>query len=132
MDKGRVAARKRSSLIPAAMVVLMVAIVVGKVPNPVDRFVELDATMYHTLAAVLVASKSPRLHYALREALDQDGKLTQANMKKVWPAYYDALPNGFSIPVPGAADRALERQRLIDLVGGSAAGTAAPSDKPRS
>jgi hypothetical protein len=105
-----------TNFIRITLALLLLGIIFGKLPNPLGRFFEMDASMYHTIGAVLVASKSAPLQRELKHVLDEDGKLTQANMDRIWPIYMKSIPNGFQLPAPGAADLSTERQRLISQV----------------
>lgn len=108
---------KASKMWVILMIALSVGVVLGKVPNPLDRYFEIAPSMYRTLAAVVVASKSVPLELALKDALDKDGKLTQANMEPIWRIYEGAIPDGFTFPAQGAKAVEVERQALISLVG---------------
>lgn len=94
----------------------VLSIATGKLPNPLDRFFEIDAVMYHTLHEVAVASKSVPLQATIKAALDDDGKLTLANMARIWPVYMKAIPDGMTVPVAGAGELDAERERMISLV----------------
>jgi len=94
----------------------VLSIVTGKLANPLDRFFEIDAVMYHTLHEVTVASKSAPLQATIKAALDDDGKLTLANMSRIWPVYMKAIPDGMTVPATGAGELAAERERMISLV----------------
>lgn len=101
------------------MVVLclvLAAVLMGKIPNPLDRYFEIGPGMYRTLSEVVVASKSAQLQRTIKDVLDDDGKLTLANMAGIWPVYMQAIPVGMSLPVSGAGGIDAERQRLVQLV----------------
>lgn len=97
---------------------LLIGIFLGKVPNPLERYFEIAPGLYRTIHDVNAASKSIALQNVLKETLDRDGKLTQANMEPIWPVYTAAIPNGFALGGGAeASDRDTERQRLIAAVG---------------
>jgi hypothetical protein len=108
--------RPRLGILVALIGFLILALVTGKLPNPLDRFFEIDAAMYHTLGEVVVASKSTPLQATIKAALDDDGKLTLANMSRIWPVYMKAIPDGMTVPAAGAGELAAERERMISLV----------------
>lgn len=94
------------------------AVMFGWLPNPADRFFEAGPQTYRNYADVLVASGSPRLRHGIKDALEKDGKLTQANLKALWPVYEQALPDGFRFAdASSTRDTATERQHLMELVG---------------
>lgn len=95
---------------------IVLAIIMGKLPNPLDRFFEIGPGMYCTLSKVVVASKSQRLQQTIKSVLDNDGKLTLANMASIWPVYMQSIPSGMTVPVSGAGGLEFERQRLVSLV----------------
>lgn len=95
---------------------LLVALLMGNLPNPLERFFEIGPSMYRTLGQVVIRSESARLKSAIKSALDADGKLTQANMAGIWPVYMKDIPVGMALPVDGAGAIEVERERLIKLV----------------
>lgn len=110
-----------AKLLAGAALVYAMAIVADIAPNPVERFVEVDASMYHNMSAILDASGSsfPReeLARSAREVLEREGRISMHDMRAIWPHYISALPGGITLPVPGAASREIERRALSERVG---------------
>ncbi|TXI23100.1 MAG: hypothetical protein E6Q67_04995 [Roseateles sp.] len=97
-----------------------VAVVIGWAPNPVDRFFEAGPRTYRNFADVVQVSNSIRLRYAVKDVLERDRELNQANLKSLWPLYMQALPDGYTFPENAdAVDVSVERQRLVKAVGAS-------------
>lgn len=56
-------------------------------PNPFERYFEAPPRTYRDFADVLTVAPAPRLKFAIKDALEQDGKLTQSNMKEIWQGF---------------------------------------------
>ncbi|MFK4706186.1 hypothetical protein ABIC83_003025 [Roseateles asaccharophilus] len=115
------AKKKFSGLGLAAFVLFAVLLFTDRIPNPLERYFEIGPGLYHTLGRAVDASRNHRLQFALKEALEKDGKLTQHNMRPIWPVYMDALPDGFVLNQGGEKDRDTERRLLIEKVGATPA-----------
>lgn len=109
--------KKFSGLGLAAFLLVAVLILTDRIPNPLERYFEIGPGMYHTLGRAVDASRTHRLQFMLKEALEKEGKLTQHNMRPIWDVYTDSLPDGFVLNQGGEKDLDTERQLLMEKVG---------------